>query len=368
MADPRISRMAEVLVHYSLRLKKGDRMLIKAPYMALPLVQECYRVALEAGAHPEVHTLVEGLDELFFKYGSDHQFDALSPRELVVAREYQAYLVIWGDYNTKQLSGVDPQKIRRTRRARAEFERIFDERTLKGELNWCGTQFPTHADAQEASMGLFEYEDFVYNACLLDKADPVAEWRKIDATQAKITKYLDTKKQFAFRLRITDLTFMAEGRKWVNCSGQNNFPDGEVFTSPIENTVNGKIRFSFPGIYAGRAIEDIRLEFKDGKVVAASAAQGDDLLQAVLDTDEGARFVGEIAVGTNYGIQRFTRNMLFDEKIGGTVHLAVGNCYPETGGKNFSSIHWDMLCDMRDGGEITADGEVIYRDGRFIID
>jgi len=144
--------MAEVLIHYSLNLKKGDRLIIKAPYMALPLVQECYRVALEAGAHPEVHTLVEGLDELFFKYGSDHQFDALSPRELVVAREYQAYLVIWGDYNTKQLSGVDPQKIRRTRRARAEFERIFDERTLKGELNWCGTQFPTHADAQEASI------------------------------------------------------------------------------------------------------------------------------------------------------------------------------------------------------------------------
>jgi aminopeptidase len=216
-------------------------------------------------------------------------------------------------------------------------------------------------------MSLAEYTDFVFGAGLLDHDDPVAEWRRIDAQQEKICDILNTKSDLRIVSTDTDISMSIAGRKWINCSGHENFPDGEVFTGPVEDTVNGHIRFSFPGIYAGKEIEDIRLEFKDGKVVKATAAKGEELLQALLETDEGARFVGELAVGTNFGIQNFTQNMLFDEKIGGTVHLAIGASYPESGGKNKSGIHWDMLCDMREGGEIYADGELIYRNGNFSI-
>ena len=158
-----------------------------------------------------------------------------------------------------------------------------------------------------------------------------------------------------------------KGRKWINCYGGNNFPDGEVYTGPVEDSVNGHIRFSFPGIYNGNEIEDIRLVFKNGKVVKATAEKGEKLLHQILETDEGAKFVGEVAVGMNHNIKRFTKCMLFDEKIGGTVHLALGKSYADSGGKNKSSIHWDMLCDMRSSGKIYADNELIYENSRFLV-
>ena len=215
-------------------------------------------------------------------------------------------------------------------------------------------------------MSLAEYAEFVFGAGLLYHGDPVAEWRKIDAQQEKICDFLNRQSNLHILSRDTDITMSIAGRKWINCSGHENFPDGEVFTGPVEDSVTGYIRFSFPGIFAGQEIEDIRLEFEKGKVVKATAAKGQELLHALLETDTGARYVGEVAVGTNFGIQKFTRNMLFDEKIGGTVHLALGAAYPESGGKNVSGIHWDMLCDMREGGEIYTDDQLIYRNGKFL--
>jgi len=216
-------------------------------------------------------------------------------------------------------------------------------------------------------MSISEYEDFVYGAGYIDRKDPIAEWKELEKKQEGICKILDGKKRLRIVSKDTDLKMSIEGRKWVNCCGTANFPDGEVFTGPVEDSVEGHIRFSFPGIYEGREIEDIQLPFKKGRVIKAVAAKGEELLEQLLETDKGARYVGEIAAGTNYNIQKFTKHMLFDEKIGGTVHLAIGRSIPESLGKNQSAIHWDMLCDMKKGGEIYADGELVYKDGKFLI-
>jgi aminopeptidase len=230
-----------------------------------------------------------------------------------------------------------------------------------------GTQYPTHADAQDAEMSLAEYEEFVFGAGLLDHPDPVASWEKVRREQDRIVQFLETKDTLQLSGPHVDLTVRAGGRRWINAAGEHNFPDGEVFTGPVESATSGRVRFSFPAIYGGREVHGISLTFADGRVVEASAEKGEELLIAMLDMDQGARVLGEFAFGLNYGITRFTKNLLFDEKIGGTVHMALGAAYPETGGVNDSGLHWDMICDMREDSEVRADGEVVYRNGKFLI-
>ena len=276
------------------------------------------------------------------------------------------WLTAWGNRNTRMLSRIDSNKLKIHQQGASVWRKIYSDRTGDGSLRWCGTQYPTYADAQEASMSMSEYEDFVYGAGLLDSEDPVSEWKKISKEQDRWVKYLDSKSSLHIVSEGTDIMIGINGRKWINCDGKQNFPDGEIFTSPLENNINGYITFSFPGIFAGRQIEGIKLEVKDGKVINAWAKKGEELLKSLLETDEGSSFFGEVAIGTNYGIKDFTSNMLFDEKIGGTVHMAIGDSMPEAGGKNKSSLHWDMLCDMRNGGKIYADGELFYENGKFI--
>lgn len=364
--DNRVEKLARLLVKYSMGIKKGDYLFIQANSISAPLVKEAYRQAILEGAMVETMVGLEGISETFLKNASMEQL-ATSSRLLKAAfQEMTAFLYIWGNFNTKQFAGVDSAKMAAYLKAQKEWRTIYDDRCAKGEMRWVGTQFPTLADAQEANMSLSEYEDFVYKAGHIDCDDPIEEWKKISKEQQRIVDYLDTKDVIHVISKDTDLTYKVKGRKWVNCDGKVNFPDGEVFTGPIEDSVQGHIRFSFPGIYMSREVEDISLTFDKGKVVKATAKKGEDLLNALLDTDEGSRFVGECAIGTNYGIQKFTRNMLFDEKIGGTIHMAVGRSIPETKGKNFSTLHWDMLCDMREGGEIYADGELFYKNGKFL--
>lgn len=365
--NPIIKKHADVLLNYSIGLQKGESILIQGEVSTLPLIRACYRAALQLGGHPVVRLGDPELREISLKYSSDEQLQYIPPETKVLYETVDAVLTVMGTENTRNLSGIPAERIQFSTRARAPLTKIFFERMKQGTMRWCGSLFPTTGNAQEANMSLSDYQDFVFNACKLYDDAPIDRWQEVDKQQERICKILDGKKTFHVKSRDTDLRMRIEGRKWVNCSGKVNFPDGEVFTGPIEDSVEGHIRFSFPGIYSGRAIEDIRLRFEKGKVVEATAAQGEDLLLQLLDTDPGARFVGEIAVGTNYNIQRFTRNMLFDEKIGGTVHLAVGRSIPESLGKNDSAIHWDMLCDMKEGGEIYADDEIIYRDGAFLI-
>jgi aminopeptidase len=365
--DHRYEKLAKVLVQYSLGVKRGDLVSIVGAPLAEPLVVEVYREVLKAGAHGIVKCQPPALGEVFFKTAQKHQLEYVSPVAEFETEKVDKVVSIWADDNTKSLSGVDPKKQAARSAATRKLFKRFLEREAKGELKWVGTQFPCNASAQDAEMSLDEYEDFVLRACLVHLPNPTAAWRAVHAKQEKIVRFLNKRKTFRIVAKDTDLTFKAGGRKWVNCDGGVNMPDGEIFTGPIEDTAEGTIAFSFPAFYAGREATGVKLTFKKGKVVKATAAKGENVLTSLLDTDPGARRVGEVAIGTNYGIDRFTRNTLFDEKIGGTVHMALGASLPESGGVNESGIHWDIVTDMRDGGLIYADGKVIYRNGKFVI-
>ena len=365
--DNRITKHAEVLLKYSLDLKKGEKIVIVGDVVTLPLIKESYRLAVELGALPQVMINSEELKEILLKGGSEEQIKYVPESAKKAFETVDVLLSFFGGTNTRMLSNVNPEKLKLSAQGLSEITRIFFERVAKKELRWCGTMFPNQANAQEASMSVSEYEDFVYGAGYIDSKDPIAEWKKIEKKQEGICNILNGKKHLRIVSKDNDLKMSIEGRKWINCCGRVNFPDGEVFTGPVEDSVEGHIRFSFPGIYGGREIEDIQLTFERGKVIKAAAAKGQELLEQLLETDKGARYVGEIAAGTNYNIKKFTRHMLFDEKIGGTVHLAIGRSIPESLGKNQSAIHWDMLCDMKKGGKIYADGELVYKDGKFLI-
>jgi aminopeptidase len=275
--------------------------------------------------------------------------------------------MIWTDANTKQLTNADPAKqSRRAVARRPLFERLL-ERAAKKELRWSGTIHPTQAFAQDAEMSLREFEDFVYKASLVHEPDPISAWKKVSKEQQRVTDWLNKARQIHVVGSDTDLKLEVIGRNWINCDGHENFPDGEIFTGPIEESMNGHIRYTYPACLHGREVEDVQLQFKDGKVVKAAAAKNEQFLLKMLETDEGARYVGEFAFGTNPGIQRFTKNTLFDEKIGGTIHIAIGTGYPESGSKNKSAIHWDMVCDLRKGGEVRVDGTLFLKDGEILI-
>lgn len=365
--DPRIEKLARVLVHYSLRIKPDDLFRITGPALATPLIAAVYKEGLAAGAHPFVRANLDGLEELYLKEASDGQLRFVSEVQRLETERVTASLGIWGEWNTRELTGVDPRRIALRREATRELNRRFMERSAAGELRWCGTQYPTNAEAQDAEMSLAEYEDFVFTAGMLDREDPVSAWEQVRKEQERIVTFLGARKKLAVRGPDIDLEISVEGRTWINAAGESNFPDGEVFTGPVEDSANGRVRFNFPAIYDGREVDGVELLFENGKVVQARAAKGEEFLHAMLETDAGARYLGEFAFGTNYNIKRFTRNILFDEKIGGTLHMALGIGYPETGSKNTSGLHWDMICDLRNGAEVVADRAAIYRDGRFII-
>ena len=366
MIDPRVVKMADVLINYSIDIKPGDKLVIYGTPAGAPLVREAFRAALRAGAHPVVRIALPGLDEILFVEASDEQLRFL-PRITADEVEYfDARLAIRAAENTKSLSGADPKRIALHQQTVGGLGKRVMERAAAGELRWCGTLFPTEAHAQDADMSLADYEDFVFRSCLLDRDDPAAGWQAVRDSQQHIADYLMAHDEIRIVAPGTEITYRVGGRTWINSDGKRNFPSGEVFTGPIEDSVEGHVRFTYPAIYNGREVEDVRLTFRAGKVVEASAGRGTEFLHAMLDTDPGARFLGEVAFGLNYGIQRFTRNILFDEKIGGTMHMALGRAYPETGGTNQSAIHWDLICDLREG-EVYADGELCYREGKFTI-
>lgn len=366
MADPRHQKLAKLLVNYSLRLKKGDKFLLGGPDIAAPLIREVYREAIRVGADVTTRIDLDGLNEIALRESSEEQLTHVSALDTYLVEYFDAQLYIMGEQNTKELSGIDPKRMAMRSVAHAPLSKRFMERAANNELRWCLTLFPTQAHAMDAGMSLSEYEDFVFGAGLLDQEDPAVAWRKIQAEQQHIADYLGKHNEIHIVAPDTDITYRVGGRKWVSCAGDANFPDGEVFTGPIENSVNGTVRFSFPAVYNGNEVEDVRLTFRDGKVVEATAARGLDFLTAMLDMDEGARFLGEVAFGLNYGVKRFTKEILFDEKIGGTMHMALGESYPETGGVNESGLHWDMVCDLHEG-KVYADGELCYENGKFII-
>lgn len=366
MADPRVKKLAQVLVQYSMELKPGQQFALRSSPLAEELMLAVYEEAIKAGAYVFIQNALPGAEEIFFKYASDAQLEYVSPIRKLMTETFDANLYIEAEHNTRALSGIDPSRMAKSRKAGAALSKRFMERAANNELRWCLTVYPTHAMAQEADMSLGDYADFVYGAGLLDDPDPVARWREEGARQQKLIKWLAGKDQVSIKGANVDLTLSIKERTFKEADGKYNFPDGEIFTGPVEDSVNGWIRFGYPAIYGGQEVTDIELWFENGKVVKEKANKGQDLLTTLLNTDAGARYLGEWGIGTNYGIKRFTKNMLFDEKIGGTIHLAVGAAYPETGGKNDSGVHWDMLCDMAQS-EVQINGELFYKDGKPVI-
>ncbi len=367
MRDQRLEKLAGVLVEYSAAVKKGDLCRISGESAGLPLMEALYERILQAGGHPFVMTQTDAMEEAFYRVASEEQLRFISPVSQYIVDKIDVSMGIWADENTKSMTGVDPRRQAMAAQARKPISKRFLERAAKGELRWVGTQFPTQASAQDAEMSLREYENFVFNAGLLHLPDPIAGWKQLSERQQRLVDVLNKVSEVRVVGKETDLRLGVAGRTWINCNGHENFPDGEVFTGPIEDSVNGTILYSFPAVHHGRECHDIRLTFKNGKVVDASASKGADFLHAMLDQDAGARILGEFAIGTNFGIQRYTKNTLFDEKIGGTCHAALGAAYPETGGKNESGLHWDMVCDLRhEGRRVEADGKTILENGRFV--
>jgi aminopeptidase len=362
-----IERMAKSLVEYCTEVKTDDKVLIQSTTLAVPVIEAIYKEIVLKGAHPELYLGTDNARDIFFAYAQDHQLEFTSPFLKYYVENVDVIIIVLAEYNLKNLTSVNPEKIAKMQKARQEINETFFRRDGEGTLKWTVTVYPTHAMAQEASMSLLEYEDFVYSACFLDNPDPVTEWKKFSQAQERITTHLNGKSTLHLVGEDTDLRATIRGRKWVNEDGHRNFPSGEVFTGPVEDSVEGTIRFTYPGIYMGKEIEDITLTFDQGRVVEASAKKGEELLQELLNLDEGAQRVGEIGIGTNYGITRFTKNMLFDEKMGGTIHVALGLSIPETGGKNISAIHWDILKDMKHKSKIYADDELFYENGTFLI-
>jgi len=367
MADPRVETIARILVDYSVEVQPKQLVRINGAPEGAPLVLAVYQQVLERGAHPWLQVGLDAAQELFYTYAGDAQLEYVPPFVKQIVEQVDASIGIWTDVNTKGLSNADPAKQSRRAVAMRPLSDRFLERAAKKELRWTATIYPTHAFAQDAEMSLREFEDFVYKACLVHEPDPIKAWRAISKEQQRLVDWLNKAREIHVLGPDTDLRLEVAGRKWENCDGHENFPDGEIFTGPLEQSLNGHIRYTYPACAYGREVEDVRLEFKEGRVIRATAAKNEQFLLQMLETDAGARYVGEFAFGTNRGIQRFTKNTLFDEKIGGTIHLALGKGYPETGSKNSSAIHWDMVCDLREGGEVRIDGTLFLKDGKILI-
>ncbi|MFN2224380.1 MAG: aminopeptidase [Chloroflexota bacterium] len=365
MSDPRVEKLAKLLANYCVSVQPGDRVLILGSYPAMPLVKETYRQVLRAGGNPMIQMRDDEFEEILFKEASDEQLQFVPEPVKLASNTFECRINIRGATNTRVLSGVDPGKQRLRQMAFKDLMELFMQRSAAGELRWTGTLYPTDAFAQEADMSLTEYEAFVYGACHVDKADPVAEWLKVSREQQRLVDWLKGKDKVRVQGPSVDLSLSIAGRTFMNSDGKRNMPSGEIFTGPVEDSVNGWVRFTYPAIVAGREVSGVELTFKNGKVVEANAEKNEEFLLSVLNSDDGARYLGEFAVGTNYGIDRFTKNILYDEKIGGTIHMALGAGYPETGSKNKSAVHWDMICDMRDGGQILVDDELFYENGQF---
>ena len=365
MLDPRLHRLAEVLVHYSLATKPGDRVLIQAPAAAAALIREVYRQVIRLGAYPTARITLDDLTELALREGNTNQLEYVSELDRYEVECVDAWLVISAEENTHALDGINPRGLAARHKARAPLMGRCIERITAGQLRWCHTIFPTNAYAQNAGMSLSEYEDFLFQAGLLNREDPVTAWRAVHESQQAIVDFLEDHNDVHIVAPGVNLTYKVGGRKWINGSGTYNFPDGEVFTGPIESSVNGAIRFTFPAVYKGVRVEDVSLRFQDGNVVDATASRGHEFLMCMLGTDEGAHKVGEVAFGLNSQVDRFTGNTLFDEKIDGTMHLALGKSHPHTGGRNVSAIHWDMVADLRDG-QVYVDGQLCYDHGKFV--
>lgn len=365
MADYRLRNLARLVVEYCVDLRENEEVTIDGSVESVPFIREIVREAVQRGAYPIIRIMDESITEVFFKYATQGVLTHVSHIEKEIVSRTNAIIRVHAPTHTKPLSGIDPERLKIRSTATKEISEIFLKRSANKELKWVVVAYPTRALAQEAGMSIEEYEDFVYRATYADAEDPILTWREISRKQQKIAEFLSKVHELKFVGPGIDLYMRVDGRIWINDDGRNNMPGGEVFSAPLEDSVEGYVEFDFPAIWRGVEVDGVRLVFKNGIVTEARASRNEEFLKKMLEVDEGAKRLGEIAFGLNYHITRITRDILFDEKIGGTVHMALGSAYPESGGRNISAIHWDMIKDMK-RGKVYADGDLIYENGRFI--
>lgn len=373
MSDSRVQKFAKILVEHSARVEPGDRILIEATTAAEPLVRELFIQILEKGGIPHPMVSFPGMapfiqDDLYLTYAKDTQLDFVPSFYKLAYDQFEGRIRVHSATNTRATTSVDPDKAQRRSKATSTITESQMRRGGEGKFKWVTTLYPTDAYAQDAGMSLKDYEDFVFGAVHAQEDDPISFWKGTATGQQKAIDFLAGKDLVTLRGPNVDMTLSIKGRKFSNSTGVFNMPDGEIFTGPVEDSVNGWVKFTYPAIYGGVAVEGAELTFNRGRVERAQAEKNQDYLVKMLESDEGSRHIGEFAIGTNFDINKFTGNILFDEKIGGTFHMALGAGYPETGSKNRSSIHWDMICDMRNDAEITVDGELLYKNGQFVFE
>jgi aminopeptidase len=366
MSDPRLRRLAEVVVGYSTSVRPGDVIRIEGGRPSTPLVREIYRAAVRAGGHPTAELVIQETAEDLMLDGTEAQLEWVPLDVRWTVEHGDVLIAIEAPENTKYLSGVEPARMARRVKGRERYQELALHRFARGDFRWVLCGYPTEASAQDGGMSLAQFEQVLYRAAFLEADDPVAAWRAFGERLDRIGSLLESKSELRVVAEDTDLRLGVGGRSWVRANGKANLPDGEVFTGPIETSVDGTIRFSFPAMVRGRSADGVVLRFEAGEVVEAEARRGEEFLREMIGVDAGARRVGEFAFGLNEEVRDYTGSLLLDEKIGGTVHLALGRSVPQTGGENISALHWDMVCDLRDGGEVYADGEVVYRDGAFV--
>lgn len=367
MRDPRVENLAKILVGYSTEVKAGETVSIEGASLAEPLLLAVYEEVLKAGGNPIFNVSLDGQAVSFYKHASDSQLGWISPVTEWMVENVDVRIAIAASTNTRELSAVAPERQMRRQAATGELLGRMMDRSAAGEFRWCVTLFPTNAYASEAEMSFVDFEDFYYGACLADDDDPLTAWQRTSAETRRLAEWIEGREEVRVTAPGTDVRLGIAGRKFIPCDGRHNMPDGEFFTGPVEDSVEGEVTFHLPALVGGREVSGVRLRFEAGKVVDASAERGEEFLVEMLDTDEGARRLGELGIGTNYAIDRGTREVLLDEKLGGTVHMAVGRSYPESGGVNDSAVHTDLVCDLRQGGRIEVDGVVMQEDGKFVV-
>jgi len=373
MADPRVTKFAKVLVEHSARVVPGDRILLEGTTAAEPLLRELYIQILEKGGHPHLMMTLPGLmpfsqDETYLTYAKDTQLDFVPTFYKMAYDQFEGRIRVHSATNTHGTTNIDPAKLQRYGKALSAITEAQFRRGADGSFKWVTTLFPTDGYAQDANMSLKEYEDFVFGAVHANEDDPIAFWKSVESKQQSAVDFMKGKSQVILRGPNVDLTLSVKGRTFMNSFGTFNMPDGEIYTGPVEDSVNGWVKFTYPANYGGTSVENAELTFSNGRATTAKADKNQDFLLKTLDIDAGSHYLGEFAIGTNFDIQQFTGNILFDEKIGGSFHMALGAGYPETGSKNKSAIHWDMICDMRKDSEILVDGELFYKNGQFVFE
>jgi aminopeptidase len=373
VADLRVTKFAKVLVEHSARVVPGDRILLEGTTAAEPLLRELYTQILEKGGHPHLMMTLPGLmpfsqDETYLTYAKDTQLDFVPTFYKLAYEQFEGRIRIHSATNTHGTTNIDPAKLQRRGKALSAITEAQFRRGADGSFKWVTTLFPTDGYAQDANMSLKEYEDFVFGAIHTNEEDPIAFWKSVESKQQSAVDFMKGKSQVILSGPNVDLTLSVKGRTFMNSFGTFNMPDGEIYTGPVEDSVNGWVKFTYPANYGGTSVEGAELTFSNGRVSTAKADKNEEFLLKTLDIDSGARSLGEFAIGTNFDIQQFTGNILFDEKIGGSFHMALGAGYPETGSKNKSAIHWDMICDMRTDSEILVDDELFYKNGQFVFE